>query len=187
MTTTKTTTASQAPGARPRRRRRRALTALAAILAIVAGYAAWTNTRPYTLQASVQIHASPQRVWAVLTDLAAYPHWNPFIISSAGQLTPGATVVNRMHDATGNTTFTPVIQVVDPGRELQWIGRVGPGGIFDGRHTFTIRQLRPGLVLFTQREDFTGVAVPFYQGHLNADTLPMFRAMNAALAAQAAR
>jgi len=42
-------------------------------------------------------------------------------------------------------------------------------------------------VLFTQREDFTGIAVPFYQGHLHADTLPQFRAMNAALAAQAAR
>ena len=39
----------------------------------------------------------------------------------------------------------------------------------------------------TQREDFTGVAVPFYEGHLHADTLPMFRAMNAALAQQAAR
>jgi len=42
-------------------------------------------------------------------------------------------------------------------------------------------------VLFTQREDFTGVAIPFYEGHLHADTLPMFRAMNAALAQQAAR
>jgi hypothetical protein len=30
------------------------------------------------------------------------------------------------------------------------------------------------------------VAVPFYENHLHADTLPMFRAMNAALAAQAA-
>jgi hypothetical protein len=42
-------------------------------------------------------------------------------------------------------------------------------------------------VLFTQREDFTGVAVPFYEGHLRADTLPQFRAMNAALARQATR
>ena len=42
-------------------------------------------------------------------------------------------------------------------------------------------------MLFTQREDFTGIAVPFYQGHLHAGTLPQFRAMNAALAAQAAR
>ena len=187
MTATTTTPADQAPGTRPRRRRRRVLAVLAAIGVIIAGYATWTNTQPYTLETSIQIHASPQRVWAVLTDRAAYPRWNPFIVSSDGQLKPGATLINRMHDATGDTTFTPVLQVVDPGHELQWIGRVGPGGIFDGQHTFTIQQIRPGLVLFTQREDFTGVAVPFYEGHLHADTLPMFRAMNAALAQQAGR
>jgi hypothetical protein len=87
-----------------------------------------------------------------------------------------------MHDATGDTTFTPTVLVVEPGRELRWIGRVGPGGIFDGEHTFTIQQIKPGEVLFTQREDFTGVAVPFYEGWLHTDTLPMFRAMDAALA-----
>ena len=185
--TIKTTAATQAPGTRPRRRHRRLLAVVAAIVVILAGYATWTNTQAYTLQASVVIHATPRQVWAVLTDQAAYPRWNPFITSSTGPFRVGATLTNRMHDATGNTTFTPVVQVVDPGRELQWIGRVGPGGIFDGEHTFTIRQIRPGLVLFTQREDFTGIAVPFYQGHLHADTLPQFRAMNAALAAQAAR
>jgi hypothetical protein len=62
-----------------------------------------------------------------------------------------------------------------------------PGLVYDGEHTFTITQVRPGVVLFTQREDFTGVAVPFYEGHLRADTLPQFRAMNAALARQATR
>ena len=32
----------------------------------------------------------------------------------------------------------------------------------------------------TQREDFTGVAVPFYESWLHTDNLPMFRAMDAA-------
>lgn len=184
MTMTQTAAAVPARG-RPRRRRRAVLAALAAVVALLAGYAAWTNVRPYTLQASIQVNATPQRVWAVLTDQAAYPDWNPFIVSSHGQIRVGATLTNRMHDASGDTTFTPTVLVVQPGRELRWIGKVGPGGIFDGEHTFTIRQLRPGVVLFTQREDFTGVAVPFYQHWLHADTLPMFRAMNAALAREA--
>jgi hypothetical protein len=182
MTTTKISTASAARGGRARRRLRILLAALAALAAIVAGYAVWTNVRPYTLQASIKINATPQRVWAVLTDLAAYQDWNPFIVSSSGRLQVGATLTNHMHDATGDTTFTPTVLVVEPGRELRWIGKVGPGGIFDGEHTFTITQIRPGLVLFTQREDFTGVAVPFYQSWLHTDTLPMFRAMDAALA-----
>ncbi len=182
MTVTEIMAATPARRGRVRRRRRVLLAALAAILVIVAGYAVWTNIRPYTLQASIQIASTPQRVWAVLTDLPAYPRWNPFIISASGRVQVGATLTNRMHDATGNTTFTPTVLVVEPGRELRWVGRVGPGGIFDGEHTFTIRQIAPGRVLLTQREEFTGVAVPFFEGRLHADTLPQFRAMNAALA-----
>ena len=179
---------AQAPatmGARRRPRRRRLLAALAAILVFLGGYAVWTNTRPYTLEASIEIHATPQRVWAILTDLPAYKQWNPFIVSSSGRVQVGATLTNRMHDASGDTTFTPAVLVVRPGRELRWIGRVGPGGLFDGEHTFTIQPIRPDLVRFTQREDFTGVAVPFYESKLHADTLPQFRAMNAALAQRA--
>jgi hypothetical protein len=162
--------------------RKKLLTGLAVLGTVLAGYAVYTNVSPYTLQTSIQIQATPQQVWAVLTDTADYPAWNPFIVSSAGPVRVGATLTNVMHDATGNTTFTPTVLVAEPGRELRWIGRVGPGGIFDGEHTFTITQIRPGVVLFTQREDFTGVAIPFYEHRPHADTLPMFKAMNDALA-----
>jgi hypothetical protein len=184
MTSTDTpTAASPAATTSPRKRRgRRWIAAGAAILVLAGGYATWTNVRPYTLRASIQIDATPQQVWAVLTDQADYPRWNPFIISSAGRLTVGATLTNVMHDATGNTTFTPTVQIIEPGRELRWLGTVGPGAIFDGQHTFTITVLGPHRVLFTQREDFTGVVIPFYQGRLHASTLPQFRAMNTALA-----
>src|SRR6516165_12224909 len=136
---------------RPRGRRRRVLlAALAALAAILTGYAVYTNVSPYTLEASIQIQATPQQVWAVLADTADYPVWNPSITSSSGQIQVGATLTNVMHDATGNTTFTPTVLVASPGRELSWIGRVPPGGIFTGEHTFTLTQIRPGVVLFTQ-------------------------------------
>ena len=162
--------------------RRRLLAVLAALIVVLTGYAVYTNVSPYTLEASIEIQATPQQVWAVLTDNAAYPDWNPFIISSSGKIQAGATLTNVMHDATGNTTFTPTVLVAEPGHELRWVGRFPPGGIFTGEHTFTITQVRPGVVLLTQRENFTGVAVPFYEHWLHADTLPMFKAMNAALA-----
>ena len=165
--------------------RRRLLAVLAALIVVVTGYAVYTNVSPYTLEASIEIQATPQQVWAVLADTAHYPQWNPFITSSSGQIHVGATLTNVMHDATGNTTFTPTVLVAEPGRELTWIGRVPPGGIFTGVHTFTITQIRPGVVLFTQREDFTGVGVPFYEHWLHTDTLPMFKAMNDALAHRA--
>ncbi len=97
----------------------------------------------------------------------------------------GATLTNRMHDASGDRTFTPTVLAVTPGRELRWIGKVGPGWIFDGEHAFVIEQIGAGRVRLTQREQFTGVLVPFLQHPLTTNTLPQFRAMNAALAQRA--
>jgi hypothetical protein len=166
-------------------RRRRLLAAGLVLLALLGGYTAWTNLRPVTLTASIDIDAGPDEVWAVLADLPAYREWNPFIVSSSGELRPGATLRNTMRDVTGETTFTPTVLVVNPGRELRWLGSVGPGGIFDGEHSFLIEPLGPGRVRLVQREEFRGVLIPFFRGQLLEHTLPQFHAMNRALAERA--
>jgi uncharacterized protein YndB with AHSA1/START domain len=33
------------------------------------------------LHSEIEIDASAERVWAILTDFASYPRWNPFIRS----------------------------------------------------------------------------------------------------------
>ena len=40
----------------------------------------------------VDIEATPQRVWQVLTDVSAYPQWNPFITSTEGTSGAGGRV-----------------------------------------------------------------------------------------------
>jgi hypothetical protein len=163
-------------------RRKRLLVVAALVLAILAGYAVWTNAVPYTPSASIEIDATPDEVWSVLTDVAAYDEWNPFIVSSSGTVEVGATLTNTMRDATGETTFTPTVLTVTPGRELRWLGKVGPGGVFDGEHSFLIEPVRPGRVRLIQTERFSGVLVPFFRGQLHDNTLPQFGAMNEALA-----
>jgi hypothetical protein len=182
MTTTSPAPATATATARTRRPRRRRLIALGVLAARLAGYAAWTNLRPFTLRASIEIDATPQQVWAVLSDLPAYSQWNPFIVSSSGRLEKGATLRNVMRDSGGDTTFTPTVLEAAPGRELRWIGRIGPGGIFDGEHRFLIEPVSPGRVRLTQSERFTGVVIPFFRHQLNERTLPQFRALNTALA-----
>src|SRR5918995_1730672 len=48
------------------------------------------------LQAEVEVQASPERVWEVLTDFAAYPDWNPFIVQAGGRAAPGSRLELRM-------------------------------------------------------------------------------------------
>ncbi|MDR3080607.1 MAG: SRPBCC domain-containing protein [Streptomyces sp.] len=167
------------------RRRRRILLALAGFVAVLGGYTVWTNTHPVRLTASVEIEAEPEQVWKVLTDLDAYPQWNPFIteaaVTSDGGLRPGATMRNRLEQKGESSTFDPTVLEVSAGRELRWLGKIGPGWIGDGEHRFLIERTGRDTVRLTQSEKFSGVAVPFAAGSLKNDTLPRFRAMNSAL------
>ncbi|ADB32166.1 cyclase/dehydrase [Kribbella flavida DSM 17836] len=168
--------------------RRRLFLGLGVLLVLLIGYAVYAIARPTVLRTEIEIDATPEQVWKVLADRAAYPEWNPFIVSSAGELRAGATITNVLRDTNGKTTeFAPKLLAVDPGRELRWVGKIGVGGVFDGEHAFRIEALPGGRSRLVQEEVFRGVAVPFTTGMLRDTIEPQFHAMNRALAERAAR
>jgi hypothetical protein len=134
------------------------------------------------LRSEIDVHATPERVWQVLTDFAAYPQWNPFITRADGEARRGRRLTLRMQPAGGRaTTFRPTVLEAAQGRELRWLGRLLVPGLFDGEHRFTIRPLGDGQVRLVQQEDFRGLLVPLLAGSLDRRTLPAFEQMNQAL------
>lgn len=169
------------PPPKPRKLRNRILIGLSVLVVMLAGYTAWANLHVYTLTASIDIDAPPDKVWEVLVDRESYPDWNPFLVSSKGGLKEGGTITNLMRSADGSETeFTPTVLVVEPGKELRWIGKLSPGLLFDGEHSFRLIKRGSGTRLI-QSEDFTGALVPPMRSWLDGDTLPQFKAMNKAL------
>jgi hypothetical protein len=129
----------------------------------------------------VDIQAEPERVWEVLTDLAAYPEWNPFIVRAEGVVDPGGRLILTMQPMGGRgTTLRPRLVAVDINRELRWRGKLGLPGLMDAEHTFLLQPQAGGTRLIHQ-ETFRGVLVPFVAGTLDRNTLPAFVAMNEAL------
>jgi hypothetical protein len=162
----------------------RTVTIVAAVLVVlIGGLYAWTRISPRELRAETEINASPAQVWKVLTDFPAYPEWNPFIVSAAGEARVGARLTNKLSNDGGVMTFKPKVLAASPGRELRWIGRFGMPGIVDGEHYFLLEELAGGRTRLVQGETFTGVLVPFAGGSLKVED--EFRAMNAALKARA--
>lgn len=139
----------------------------------------------HELRTEIEIDATPATVWAVLTDLAAYSDWNPFITSSEGTVSVGERLVNRLEPPGGRAvTFKPTVTEVDAGRVFEWLGRLGLPGLFDGRHRFELVSHGDGTRL-THTERFTGLLVPLIKRSLDAKTLAGFEAMNTALKARA--
>lgn len=136
----------------------------------------------HQLHAEIEINATPDRVWKILTDFAAYPEWNPFIRSARGVPEQGARLEVRIQPSgEKGMTFRPSVLVADIDRELRWLGRVLFPGVFDGEHRFVIEPLSDKKIRFRQSEQFRGILVPFFKASLDRGTKKGFEAMNLAL------
>ena len=113
------------------------------------------------LQAEIEVQASAERVWEVLTDFAAYPAWNPFITKLEGTARVGERLAITVQPPGGTAmSFKPTVLRADPNAELRWLGRLLFPGICDGEHYFTIEPLDGGRrARFTQGERFSGLLV----------------------------
>ncbi|WP_305066112.1 SRPBCC domain-containing protein [Methanoculleus sp.] len=134
------------------------------------------------VRAETVIAAPPAVVWRVLTDFAAYPDWNPFILSIEGKPWVGTRLtVDIRPPGRKSMRFRPRVLRVAKDHELRWIGRVLIAGLFDGEHRFTIIPEGDGS-RFVQAEVFTGLLVPAVEltGILRATHLG-FLLMNRAL------
>ncbi|HVL37848.1 MAG TPA: SRPBCC domain-containing protein [Fimbriimonadaceae bacterium] len=131
------------------------------------------------ISVEVEIAATPEDVWAVLVDFAAYPEWNPYIVVAEGAARSGERLSLQMR--VGGKTFTvrPKVIGVSQERELRWEGRLGIPGIFDADHIHRLEKTVTGT-RYTQSERFTGSLVPFLGKTLEA-TEAAFVAMNSAL------
>ena len=133
------------------------------------------------LRSQIEIEATPERVWEVLADFAAYPDWNPFIRSIEGEPARGSRLKVRIEAPGGRgMTFKPTVLEAAPGREFRWLGRVLAPRVFDGEHSFRIEPVDDSRVRFVQAERFRGALVPLF-GRTLERTQHGFSAMNEAL------
>jgi len=131
------------------------------------------------ISAATEIAASPQQVWAVLTDLASYPEWNPLFREASGQLTAGARVtLKSVHPANGRLMTVKVkVLAAEPATELRWASSLP--GIITGEHSFTLTAAGNGTRL-VQTETYRGLLARMSAQTISA-TQAAFQALNQAI------
>jgi hypothetical protein len=137
------------------------------------------------LRTSVDIDATPERVWEVLTDVPAWPQWNLLIAGAEGTFVVGRRLALSMPPLNPllRVTLRLTVLEVTPCRRLRFrlrLARLGLPGLFDADHILTIT-VHDGGVRLWEEARFRGLLVPLLTRSLNRDGLPAFNATNAAL------
>jgi hypothetical protein len=140
------------------------------------------------IQSSVDIDASAEMVWAVLTDFASYRRWNPFIRAIAGKPSARSRLMLTLQCQGRQplSTRCTLTQVREP-RELRWRRHRIVPAFLSSEHRFRIESLAAGGVRFHHSERVNGLfAALLGRGWLRAAEQD-FHAMNHALKTRAER
>ncbi|MFM9836690.1 MAG: SRPBCC family protein [Cyclobacteriaceae bacterium] len=131
------------------------------------------------IKTDILINATPDKVWAILTDFSNYPNWNPFIKSIKGEVKVGSKITARIEPPEGNgMTFKPRVLTFETNKELSWLGHLLFAGLFDGEHKFELIDNGNGTTTFRQSEKFRGILVPLFKKQLDHNTKKGFEEMN---------
>ena len=134
-----------------------------------------------TVRVDTDIHATADRVWAVLVDFAAYPQWNPFVTSLEGEVREGAHL--RAGMSIGGKIIPAEVDLsrVVPNRELAWTGGFTPRFLLNAVHAFRLEPLGAGAVRLVHEEVIGGLLSPVMMWRLGKDLREQFQRLNDAL------
>jgi hypothetical protein len=104
----------------------------------------------------IDIHARPETVWKVLTELVAYPTWNTTVDKVEGTIAPGQKLTIHAKIAPGKA-FPVKVTALEPPRRMVWTGGAPLKFIFKGERTFLVTAKTPNTVEFSMEEVFDGL------------------------------
>ncbi|MBC7230249.1 MAG: SRPBCC domain-containing protein [Actinobacteria bacterium] len=133
------------------------------------------------METEIEIDAAAERVWEVLTDLASYPQWNPMIRRASGELRVGSMLkVCFEPEGSRGYNFRSRLTVVDPGRELRWLGWPRLPGLFGFDHYWTMEETPDGKTRLRHGASAFGLAAPLLGKAMLRSSRKPFEAMNRA-------
>jgi hypothetical protein len=134
------------------------------------------------IRTEIDIKASSEIIWDILTDFDNYSQWNPFIRQINGAPTVGTKLKINIKTTKGKSrNYHPIVTKVEPYHELRWFGKSIIPGMFNGERIFALESLKTNYVHFVHKEIFTGFLVSLIGNSLDRDMHQSFVNMNDAL------
>jgi hypothetical protein len=135
-----------------------------------------------------EIAAPSATVWEVITDLPAYPEWNPFVVACRSTLVVGEPIAMRVRLLpwfTQPQTETVLEHV--PGERLSYGLDGGALGAVASRRSHELHALGPGRTRYRSHFELSGWLASVVRGLLGANLKRGFHAMADAIQERAER
>lgn len=129
----------------------------------------------------IELKASAEQVWQVLTDLEKYSEWNPLLYRGVGKVELGEIVEVSAKTASKDMNFICTVTEVEPYKKFAWKFHVVHPLLFSGLHIFEIQPVDQQTVRFIDREQFKGLLLPMQAKDLTTNGLSAMVEMGIAL------
>jgi putative intracellular protease/amidase len=131
-----------------------------------------SSQRAYSTR--IDIAASAEQVWNVLTDFETYPAWNPLLSSVQGKLTVGSELI--VQPAFVPTAVRATVTVAEPPNLVEWEDHV-PLNLLTPVFSVRLLPLAEDRTRVIIAETFTGPLLPLVGRRLDRQMPPLYEAM----------
>ena len=133
-------------------------------------------------QAETLIAAPAAKIWAILSDPAGYPEWDPGMVRVEGQLSPGQQV-KFFTKFSPERAFAVKVTNFEPPHKMVFTGGM-PLGLFKSERVHTLTAKGDDQTHFHTAETFSGLLLPVF-GRTLPDLTDSFVAFCAGLKGRA--
>jgi len=139
----------------------------------------------FAIEQEIWIDAPAERVWEVVSDLASYPEWNPFVVSCRSTLAPGDPIAMRVRIfAQFAQPQREVILEHEPGRWLCYGLAPSRLGALASRRSHEVTPVDAARTRYVSHFELSGWLAPLVKWLLGSRLRAGFGGMSAALAAR---
>lgn len=134
------------------------------------------------IRTEIEIKASPEKVWSILTNINNWNTWNPIVVQASGTPTVGSelTITMRGEDGKDGPKYTPLVTSFKEPSSFEWRAIMMSEFMFSNGRIFKLEKTDSGTRL-TNAETFKGMLVPLFWSKLNSHVPLMLAEMNGAL------
>lgn len=135
-----------------------------------------------SIEASAEVDAPIEKVWAILTDFEAYPQWNPFTLSVDTRFEPGRPVIMEVALMPPKTMRqVEFINLIEAPRRIAWGYVMGHASILQANRYQVLEPLADGRCRYRTVDYFSGAMVPLMMATMGSKVRAGFEGVARAL------